>query len=581
MPFESHLQPLELPEQDISSFLFNRKDRPFPEDRVIFQDADSNSSFTFGELRALSAEFAKGLQSLYDFRKGDVLGLFSPNSIDTPAITLGALWAGVIVSPANPGYTVNELAYQLKDSGAKAIVTQLTTIDTVRKACAKVGLPEDRILLLGEARDQTGRFKHWSSVRNISGTSRYNKANISPKKDLAFLVYSSGTTGTPKGVELTHYNLTSNILQLNAGEYGNLTWDGSGTSGDIPLPRKGSGGDKILACLPFFHIYGLTTSILLPMYSGVKIIVLPKFEIEKFCRLIQDHGITYIYVVPPMCLLLSKHPCVERYDLSSIRMTNSGAAPLTRELVEAVFRRTGIKVKQAYGLSEASPTCISQPWADWATSIGSIGKLFPNMQAKFCAMPGSGEEHDSSSKATEVAQGRTGELYLKGPNIFRGYHNKPEETKGCLDDEGWFRTGDVGHIDEHGDIYITDRVKELIKYKGFQVAPAELEGHLVDHDLIDDVAVVGVESQELGTEVPRAYVVRKGGKKAVEEGDGERIVQWLNGRVANHKKLRGGVRFVDAVPKSASGKILRRILKEEARKEYAELEKEGRLRAKL
>lgn len=514
-------------------------------------------------------------------RKGDVLSLFSPNSIDTPAITLGALWAGVIVSPANPGYTVNELAYQLKDSGAKAIVTQLTTIDTVRKACAKVGLPEDHIILLGEARDQTGRFKHWSSVCNISGTSRYNKAKISPKKDLAFLVYSSGTTGTPKGVELSHYNLTSNILQLNAGEDGNLTWDGSGTSGDIPLPRKGSGGDKILACLPFFHIYGLTSSVLLPMYSGVKIVVLPKFEIEKFCRLIQDHGITYIYVVPPMCLLLSKHPCVEKYDLSSIRMANCGAAPLTRELVEAVFRRTGIKVKQAYGLSEASPTCVAQPWADWATSIGSIGKLVPNMQAKFCTTPGSKEEHDSSSKATEVAQGRTGELYLKGPNIFRGYHNKPEETKGCLDDEGWFRTGDVGHIDEHGDIYITDRVKELIKYKGFQVAPAELEGQLVDHDLIDDVAVVGVESQELGTEVPRAYVVRKGGKKAVQEGDGERIVQWLNGRVANHKKLRGGVRFVDAVPKSASGKILRRILKEEARQEYAELEKEGQLRAKL
>lgn len=209
----------------------------------------------------------------------------------------------------------------------------------------------------------------------------------------------------------------------------------------------------------------------------------------------------------------------------------------------------------------------------------------PNMQAKFCATSGSGEEHDPSSKARELAQGRTGELYLKGPNVFRGYHNKPEETKGCLDDEGWFRTGDVGHIDVNGDIYITDRVKELIKYKGFQVAPAELEGLLVDHDLIDDVAVVGVESTELGTEVPRAYIVRKGGTKAVEAGDGEGIVQWLDGRVANHKKLRGGVRFVDAVPKSASGKILRRILKEEARREYAGLEKgeegDGRLRAKL
>lgn len=554
-------------------------------DQVIFQDAETNRTFTFGEVRESSITFAKGLKSIYDFRKGDVLGVFSPNCIDTPAITCGALWAGVIVSPANPGYTVNELAYQLRDSGAKAIVTQLATIDTVRKACAKVGLPEDCIVLMGDARDKSGKFKHWTSVRNISGTTRYNQAKITPKTDLAFLVYSSGTTGTPKGVRLCHYNLTSNVLQLNAGEYGaganNLTWDGSGTSPGIPLPRKESGGDKILACLPFFHIYGLTATILLPMYSGVKIIALAQFEIEKFCRLIQDHGITYVYVVPPMCLLLSKHPCVDKYDLSSIRMTNSGAAPLSKELVEAMHRRTGIKVKQAYGLSETSPSCIAQPWHEWHKSVGSIGKLLPNIQAKFCAVPGSEEERDPNGTATELAQGKTGELYLKGPNVFLGYHQKPEETKGCLDEEGWFRTGDVGHIDENGDIYITDRVKELIKYKGFQVAPAELEGYLVDHDLIDDVAVVGVESEELGTEVPRAYVVRKGGKEAVQEGDGEGIVQWLNGRVANHKKLRGGVRFVDAVPKSLSGKILRRILKDEARREYAELEKKGMLKAKL
>jgi 4-coumarate--CoA ligase len=548
---------------------------------VIFQDADTNHKFTFGEVRASAIEFGKGLKSLFDFRKGDVLGVFSPNCVDTPAITFGALWAGVIVSPANPGYTVKELAYQLEDSSAKAIVTQLATIDTVREACAKVGIPEDHIILIGGARDPTGKFKHWTSIRNISGTTRYRQAKISPKSDLAFLVYSSGTTGTPKGVKLSHYNLTSNMLQLNAGEYGNLTWDGSGTSKGIPLPKRGSGGDKILACLPFFHIYGLLTTVLLPVYSGVQIVVLAQFEIEKFCRLIQHHGITYIYVVPPMCLLLSKHPCVDNYDLSSLRMTTSGAAPLTKELVEAMHRRTGIKVKQAYGLSETSPSCVTQPWDEWDKSVGSIGKLLPNLEAKFCAVPGSGEDHDPNGKAEEVAPGETGELYVRGPNIFLGYHGKLEATRECLDREGWFRTGDVGYVDGRGDIYITDRVKELIKYKGFQVPPAELEGYLVDHDWVDDVAVVGVESQELGTEVPRAYVVRKGGMKAVKEGEAEGLVRWLNERVANHKKLRGGLRFVDAVPKSASGKILRRILKEEARKEYAELEKKGNLKAKL
>lgn len=550
-------------------------------DQVIFQDADTNRLLTFGDVEAASVEFGRGLSSEFDLRKGDVLGLFSPNCIDTPVITYGALWAGVVVSPANPGYTVDELAYQLKDSGAKAIVTQLATIETVRKACAKVGLQEDNIILLGDATDKSGRHKHWTSVRDISGNTRYRKAKITPKEDLAFLAYSSGTSGTPKGVKLCHYNLTSNILQLNAGEFGNLTWDGSGTSSGIPLPKEGSGGDKIIACLPFFHIYGLTATILVPMYSGVKVVVLAQFEIEKFCSLIQNHGITYAYVVPPMCLLLSKHPSVEKYDLSSLRMTTSGAAPLSKELVEAMHSRTGIKVKQAYGLTETSPACCGQPWDEWYKSVGSIGKLFPNIEAKFCAMPGSREEHEQGGPRRELDQGKTGELYLRGPNVFIGYHQKPDETKGCLDAEGWFRTGDIGHIDENGDIYITDRVKELIKYKGFQVAPAELEGYLVNHHLVDDVAVVGVESTELGTEVPRAYVVRKGGMEAMREGDGQTIVQWLNSRVAHHKKLRGGVKFVDAIPKSASGKILRRILKDGARKECAESETQGRLKAKL
>lgn len=209
--------------------------------------------------------------------------------------------------------------------------------------------------------------------------------------------------------------------------------------------------------------------------------------------------------------------------------------------------------------------------------MGSTGWMLPNMEMKFCAVPGAEGESDGTK---ELPRGETGELYVKGPNIFLGYHKKPEATAGCLTEDGWFRTGDVGYVNERGDLYITDRVKELIKYKGFQVPPAELEGYLVDNEMVDDVAVVGVESEELGTEVPRAYIVRKGGMRAVQRGDEERIASWLAAKVANHKKLRGGVKFVDAVPKSASGKILRRILKEEARKEYRELE-EKKMKARL
>lgn len=580
MPVSSQFPDVHLPELDIFSFLFKRTDRKYPDDQVIYQDADTNKAYTYAAVKSMAEDFGKGLKAVLDWKKGDVLAMFAPNSIDTPAITFGTLWAGGIVSPANPGYTKAELTYQLKDSGARAIVTIRPVLETVRQACAEAGIPEDCIFLLGEDRDPLNRTKHWTSVRVTSGTSRYRATKISPKTDLAFLVYSSGTTGRPKGVKLSHYNLTSNISQLQTGEQGNLTWDGSHTSPGIPLKR--GRGDKILACLPFFHIYGLTVLIHNPMFTGVTSIVLAKFDIEKFCRLIQQHRITYAYIVPPMVLLLTKHPAVAKYDLSSIRMTNSGAAPLTEDLVKSVYKRTGIRVKQGYGLSETSPTAFQQRWEDWETAVGSTGWLFPNMQAKFCAVPTHEGESDGSK---ELAVGETGELYVKGPNIFMGYHNNEPATRECLSDDGWFRTGDVGHLDKQGNLFITDRVKELIKYKGFQVPPAELEGYLVDHPLVDDVAVIGVESKFLGTECPRAYIVPKGGMSKATKQNGQEIIKWLNGRVANHKKLRGGVKFVESVPKSASGKILRRVLKDEAKKDLEAIDKEieenEKLKAKL
>jgi len=289
-----------------------------------------------------------------------------------------------------------------------------------------------------------------------------------------------------------------------------------------------------------------------------------KFDIEQFCAAVQKHRITFTYVVPPIVLLLAKNPTIDKYDLSSLRMMNSGAAPLTQELVEAVHKRLKVPVKQGYGLSETSPTTHTQPWDEWNKTIGSVGRLFPNMTAKYM-----------SPEETEVPAGEVGELWMKGPNIFKGYHNNPEGTKNALTEDGYFKTGDVGYQDKDGNFYITDRVKELIKYKGFQVPPAELEGLLLSHPKINDVAVVGVYGEDQATEVPRAYIVPapgvEGGRKTEED-----IVAWLRAKVANHKRLRGGVRFVDEIPKSASGKILRRVLKIRAQEE-----KEKGLKAKL
>ena len=279
------------------------------------------------------------------------------------------------------------------------------------------------------------------------------------------------------------------------------------------------------------------------------------FDLERFCAVVERHKITFAYVAPPVVLLLGKHPIVDKYDLSSLRMLNSGAAPLTQELVETVFKRLKIPIKQGYGLSETSPVTHTQPWELWDSTIGAVGTLLPNQTAKYM-----------SPMEVEVPAGEVGELWIQGPNVFKGYHNNPEGTRSAFSPDGYFKTGDVGYQDNAGNFYITDRVKELIKYKGFQVPPAELEGLLNSYPKIGDVAVIGVYDKAKATEVPRAYVVLMPGVIAGSETTKD-IELWLQAKVASHKRLRGGVRYVDVIPKSASGKILRRVLKDRAKVE--------------
>lgn len=282
---------------------------------------------------------------------------------------------------------------------------------------------------------------------------------------------------------------------------------------------------------------------------------MPKFDLERFCTHIQNHKITFVYAVPPVILMMGKSPVIDKYDLSSIRMINSGAAPLTKELTDTVYGRLKVPIKQGYGLSETSPTTHMQEWHLWNKPIGSVGRLLPNQTTKYM---------DAEEK--EVPVGETGELWIKGPNVFQGYLNNPEGTKNALTADGYFKTGDVGYQDKDGNFFITDRIKELIKYKGFQVPPAELEGYLLGNADVDDVAVIGIYDDKQATEIPRAYVVLKKGVEGNKETE-ERIVKWLAAKVASHKRLRGGVRFVDVIPKSVSGKILRRVLKEQAKNE--------------
>ncbi|KAK5203001.1 hypothetical protein LTR96_011110 [Exophiala xenobiotica] len=590
--FKSPFPPLALPEQDIFSFVFGSKTRPVPADHVMFQDGDTEKMYTYSGVQQRSRAFGAGLKNELDWQKGDILALFAANSIDVPAVMLGTLLVGGIFSPANPGYTVTELAGQLTDSQPKAIVTQYRLLATVKQALQKAGMPRLPVLLLGSERDPSSQTAHFTELRSSSSSSssRPSTTAINPKTDIAFLVYSSGTTGKPKGVRLSHYNVTSNISQLQPGDQEYLTWDASKTCRDIPLPRAGRGGDKVLVCVPMYHILGLTKAIINPLYTGVTAVVMARFEIERWCALVQQHAITFSYIVPPMVLLLCKHPAVPSYDLSSIRMASSGAAPLSREVIDACHARTGIRIKQGYGMTETCPTVFNQTWDDWDRPVGSTGQLLPNVEAKLCAPVEEASEStaDDDDSNQGLGLGEVGELYVRGPNVFLGYHNNPAATADCLSLTGWYRTGDVGYIDARGNLFITDRVKELIKYKGFSVAPAELEGYLLEHPLVDDCAVVGIQSVAMGTEVPTAYVVLTKASSSDSRSNttqdlADGIQKWFNARVANHKKVRGGVKFVPAIPKSTSGKILRRVMKQWARAEEGKAQDgdAGSLRAKL
>jgi acyl-CoA synthetase (AMP-forming)/AMP-acid ligase II len=370
------------------------------------------------------------------------------------------------------------------------------------------------------------------------------QVDIEPATDLVTLPYSSGTTGLPKGVMLTHRNLVANVAQ---------------TRPLIDLQED----ERIIAVLPFFHIYGLTVLMNQGLAWGGTVVTLPRFDLEDFLRTIQDQKITRAFVAPPILVALAKHPLVDQYDLSSLTSILSGAAPLDESLAQAVEQRlrrgadTGVTVAQGYGMTELSPVSHTTPDTGHEppgaegheVPKGSVGYAIPNTECRLVD-PASGED---------AAEGERGELWIRGPQVMKGYLNNEQATAATVDAEGWLHTGDVAVVDDHGRYTVVDRVKELIKYKGYQVAPAELEAVLLNHPGIADAAVIGVPEKETGEELPKAFVVRVPGSELTEEG----VMEFMAAKVAPHKKIRF-VEFIEAVPKSAAGKILRKDLKARA-----------------
>ncbi|WP_432057290.1 4-coumarate--CoA ligase family protein [Streptomyces sp. bgisy022] len=485
-------------------------------------DGTDGTTLTYEQLDRFHRRVAAGLAEA-GVRKGDVLALHSPNTVAFPTAFYAATRAGASVTTVHPLATAEEFAKQLTDSGARWIVTVSPLLESARRAAEIAGGVEE-ILVCDSAPG------HRSLIDMLACTAPEPEVDIDPAEDVAALPYSSGTTGLPKGVMLTHRQIATNLAQLE------------------PAITAGP-GDRILAVLPFFHIYGLTALMNAPLRQGATVVVLPRFDLEQFLAAIQNHRITALYVAPPIVLALAKHPMVAAYDLSSLRHVISAAAPLDANLAAACSRRLGLPpVGQAYGMTELSPGTHVVPLdlMDQAPP-GTVGKLIAGTEMRIVSLDDPGKD---------LGVGESGEILIRGPQVMKGYLGRPDATAAMIDEDGWLHTGDVGHVDADNWLFVVDRVKELIKYKGFQVAPAELEALLLTHPGIADAAVIG-ERDENGNEVPHAHVVRQPSAPGLTEGE---VMMHVAERVAPYKRVRR-VTFLDAVPRAASGKILRRELR--------------------
>jgi acyl-CoA synthetase (AMP-forming)/AMP-acid ligase II len=511
-----------IPDLPLPAFVFADAAKHAAKPALI--DGPSGHALTYGEL-VDPARLAAGGLAARGFQPGGVFAIYCPNLPEYAVAFYAVLLAGGTATTINPLYTVEELAAQLNDAGASYLLTVPAFLDKAIAAAGRSGVRE--VFVLGEAAGAT------PFAALLRAGHQPPEVTIDPQRDLAVLPYSSGTTGLPKGVMLTHHNLVANLCQLQP----------------VLDVRQ---DEVVVAVLPLFHIYGLTVLMAAALWQGATLVTMPRFDLEQFLTILQDHRVTAAAVVPPIMLALAKHPLVDRFDLSALRFLGSGAAPLDAELEEACAKRLGCLTAQGYGLTETSPVLTAHPPEEASIRHGSAGQLLPTTEAKVVD-PATGEA---------LGRNQDGELCFRGPQVMRGYRNRPDETAQLLDADGWLHSGDIGHVDDDGYFYVVDRVKELIKYKGLQIAPAELEAVLVSHPAVADAAVVRISDEQAG-EVPKAFVVATADLAAHE------VMDYVAERVAPHKRVRHKrvrhVEFIDQIPRSLSGKILRRVLMERDR----------------
>jgi acyl-CoA synthetase (AMP-forming)/AMP-acid ligase II len=508
---------VEIPDIPLTPFVLCRAEELAG--KPAFIDGPTGRALTYGELAAQIRALAAGLAAR-GFGPDDVFALYLPNVPEYAVAFHGVALAGGTVTTVNPLYTAGELATQLRASGARYLLTIGAFLEAAQHAASLTEVEE--VFVLGEAEGATP----FASLLDPTGSPP--AVSVDPGQDVVALPCSSGTTGLCKSVMLTHRNLVANVVQSEAAH---------------PV----TGEDRLMGVLPFFHIYGQTVIMNMGLHLGATTVTMPRFDLEQFLGIIQDHRLTFAHLVPPIVLALAKHPLVDQYDLSSLKAVLSGAAPLGAQLEAAFQARTGIGIIQGYGMTEASPVTHVRALDD-VEHAGSIGPVLANTEARVVNPAGD-----------DLGAGEDGEILVRGPQVMAGYLNDPEATASTVDADGWLHTGDVGHADEDGHFYVVDRLKELIKYHGYQVPPAELEAILITHPAVADAAVIPHPDEEAG-EVPKAFVVVRPGVEA----DPDAIMAFVAERVSPQKRVRL-IEFVDEIPKSASGKILRRVLVERER----------------
>jgi acyl-CoA synthetase (AMP-forming)/AMP-acid ligase II len=507
---------VEIPSGNLADFVLRRAAEL--SDKPAFVEGPSGRSVTYGELARLVRSFASGLAAR-GLARGDTVCVCLPNVPEFAVAFHGTVTAGLRCATANPLYTARELGHQLADTDARVVLTVPENLGTAREAAAPTGC---EVVVLGEAEPAT------SSSALLGDPDAGSDTAIGSTDEIAAILYSGGTTGLPKGVLLSHRNLIATLALAES---------------QLALRAD----DVVLAALPFFHVYGLHVIMNFALQAGATIVSMPRFELGRFLDLIEHHRVTRVSIVPAIAVALIEDPSVPGRELGSLRHVMSGAAPLGTELAEACERRLRCPVTEAFGMTEMSAITHVVPPFGGIHKPGSIGPPVPGVECRLV----------DPKTGIDAAPGEPGELWMRSTKVMQGYLNNPEATAAAIDRDGWLRTGDIATVDEDGWFSVVGRIKEIIKYKGFQVFPAELEMLLLSHPDVADGAVIGVDDIEAG-EIPKAFVVPASG--AI---DTDAVLSYVADRVAPYKRIRE-IELIDEIPKSQSGRILRRVLQERA-----------------